>query len=104
MANRSKAKGYRAEVEVVETLRSLGCKAERAWGSNGKARGWHEEVDVVAETGARTLLLQVKSRRKLPDYIAPNENVTMQVIKQDRGPLMAVIPLERLFKWLMEKA
>lgn len=104
MANRSKAKGYRAEVEVVETLRSLGCKAERAWGSNGKARGWHEEVDVEFEARQRTFSVQVKSRRKLPDYIAPNENVFMQVIKQDRGPLMAVLPLERLITLIRQIA
>lgn len=96
MPNKSKAKGYRAEVAVVETFKRYGYPARRAWGSNGKAFGWSEEVDVLTTIYGGDIGVQVKSRKKLPSYIMPSSKVHMQVIRQDRGELVAVIPLERL--------
>ena len=43
MPNKSKAKGNRFEREIVEAIELHDIKAVRAWGSNGKAFGQHEE-------------------------------------------------------------
>ena len=39
MPNRSARKGYRGETEVVQLMRDLGFKAQRAFGSDGRALG-----------------------------------------------------------------
>ena len=46
MPNKSKAKGNRFEREIVEAVELHDVKCVRAWGSNGRALGHHEEVDV----------------------------------------------------------
>ena len=44
----SKKKGNRVEREIVNIFKTYNWEAERAWGSNGKAMGEHEEVDIKA--------------------------------------------------------
>ena len=53
MANKSKAKGNRFERQIVELCTIWDTKAVRAWGSNGKSLGMHEEVDVLIEDDFR---------------------------------------------------
>lgn len=87
----SKAKGNRAERKVVDFLRECGIVAERAYGSNGRAFGEHEEVDVKA-AGFK---LQVKARKRLPAIIteALTEHVDAAVLIEDRKPPVVVIRL-----------
>ena len=47
MPNKSKAKGNRFEREIVECCQANDVPAIRAWGSNGRSLGHHEEVDVL---------------------------------------------------------
>ena len=44
--NKSKAKGNRFEREIVDAVELHEVKCVRAWGSNGRALGCHEEVDI----------------------------------------------------------
>lgn len=96
MPNKSKAKGNRVERIIVDLLQAAGWTATRAWGSNGRAIGKHEEVDIAAFMPNGTPLdIQVKSRKKLPDYIRPPEACDLTVLKEDRQEPYVVISLEK---------
>lgn len=98
MASPSKAKGNRAEVKLVKYLESQGLDAKRAWGSNGRAMGEHEEVDVKS-AGCR---IQVKARKALPAIItsALTEHVDAAVLMEDRRVPVVVIRLDSFAKIL----
>ena len=96
MPNKSKAKGNRFEREIVECCQVHDIAAVRAWGSNGRSIGMHEEVDVLIDN---TIRVQAKVRARLPQYIIPTDEVDIQVIKQDRGELLVVM---RFDDWLTD--
>lgn len=101
MPNKSKAKGNRFERLIVDIAKDKGYESKRAWGSNGAALGHHPEVDILVDT----FKVQAKCRKKLPDYIIPNENVDWQVIKEDRGKVYVVLEFGKfldLIKWDLE--
>jgi Holliday junction resolvase len=100
MSSPSKAKGNTFEREIVKQAQALGFKAERAWGSNGRSKGWHEEVDVVISTLAGAYSLQCKRRAKLAKFIRPTEHVDAQVIREDRGETFVIFPLAKFFEIL----
>ena len=95
MPNKSKAKGNRFEREIVEAGELHDVKCVRAWGSNGRALGCHEEVDILIDDDIK---VQAKCRKVLPKWIKPNENVDIQVIKEDRGKMYVV---QELNDWLV---
>ena len=97
MPNKSKAKGNRFEREIVEAIELHDIKAVRAWGSNGKAFGHHEEVDILINDEIK---VQAKVRKALPKWIAPSEHVDVQIIKEDRGKMYVV---QELNDWLIDK-
>jgi Holliday junction resolvase len=92
VVNKSKAKGNRFERQIVDLAKSKGFESKRAWGSNGAALGEHPEVDLLINN----FKVQAKCRKQLPDYIKPSNHVDWQVIKEDRGEIYAVIPLNQL--------
>ena len=95
MPNKSKAKGNRFEREIVEAIELHDIKAVRAWGSNGKAFGHHEEVDILINDEIK---VQAKVRKALPKWIAPSEHVDVQIIKENRGKIFVV---QELNDWLI---
>ena len=97
MPNKSKAKGNRFEREIVEAVELHDIKFVRAWGSNGKAFGHHEEVDILINDEIK---VQAKVRKALPKWIAPSEHVDVQIIKEDRGKMYVV---QELNDWLIDK-
>jgi Holliday junction resolvase len=96
MPNRNKQKGNRFERELVKYLETYGINSRRAWGSDGRALGMHEEVDIVAGEDIR---IQAKVRKKLPNYLLPNKEVDLQVFKQDRGEILVLM---RLDDWIQD--
>ena len=105
MPSKSKAKGNRIERLVVNEFEEYDIKSQRAWGSDGRSLGLNEEVDVVAdmfpEMMKDRIKIQVKGRRRIADYMKPDTSlVDMQVLKEDRGELLAVLPLSTLLYWL----
>lgn len=96
MPSPSKAKGNAYEREIVNKARELGLHAIRAWGSDGRSLGLHEGVDLVIEG----LTVQAKRRKAIADYIRPDDDVDLQVIRQDRGESYAIMRLDDLFKLL----
>jgi len=99
MPNRNKQRGNELEREVVAAFLAQGMTAERAWGSNGRALGEAETVDVVGQ-GCK---IQCKRRKRLPAYLALPEACDAVAFRQDRGPIMCLIPLATLVQ-LIESA
>tara|TARA_R100000315_G_C5234576_1_gene145961 strand:+ start:3191 stop:3508 length:318 start_codon:yes stop_codon:yes gene_type:complete len=90
VASSSGRKGYRGETQVVEILKDLGFTAERAWGSDGRAIGTYSDIDVKATKGDLTLLIQVKRRKKIADYLNFN-HADVVMVRQDRKPWVWII-------------
>jgi Holliday junction resolvase len=95
MASKSKAKGNRIEREVVNIFKEYGYECQRAYGSDGRAMGEHEEVDVKAIIKNEKFKIQVKGRKAIADYLKPNTDVVnAQVLKEDRMPPYIVMVLK----------
>ena len=93
-----KQKGNRIERECVNLAKGYGFKSKRAWGSDGRSLGWHEEVDVTIDIGKPTGLykFQVKGRKAIADYLKPCEHVYGQILKEDRKEALVVIRYQDL--------
>ena len=91
MPSKSKAKGNRFERQIVDRAKHFDIEAKRAWGSDGRAMGQHEEVDIVLSDNFK---IQAKCRKKIGSWMIPNDNVDAQVIKGDRTSPLIVMPLD----------
>lgn len=87
MSHPSKVKGNSFEREIVQQAELHGLSAQRAWGSNGRALGYTEEVDCLIENKK----VQAKRRKKIADYMKPCVHVDVQVIRGDREEALAII-------------
>ena len=90
-----KQKGNRIERECVNLAKGYGFKSKRAWGSDGRSLGWHEEVDMTINlTGPAENLgykFQVKGRKSIADYLKPCKHVYGQILKEDRKEALVTI-------------
>ena len=82
MTHPSKQKGNRFERLCVDKAQSYGVAAERAWGSNGRSLGMHEEVDVLLEGEVR---IQAKCRKKIAKWLKPSVFVDAVTVKENHG-------------------
>lgn len=87
--NASKRKGNAFERELVDYAKGWGFSARRAWGSNGRSLGMHDEVDCVIED----ITIQAKRRKTLPKYLKC-EHTDIVAFREDRGDAYALMPLE----------
>jgi Holliday junction resolvase len=90
-----KQKGNRIERECVNLAKGFGFESRRAWGSDGRSLGWHEEVDMIIECDngefGNPFKFQVKGRKAIADYLKPCEYVYGQILKEDRHePLVTI--------------
>ena len=88
-----KQKGNRIERECVNLAKGYGFKSKRAWGSDGRSLGWHEEVDMtinIKET-IKLFKFQVKGRKKIGDLYKPCDEVYGQILKEDRKEALVTI-------------
>jgi hypothetical protein len=92
----SKRKGSNFERDIVNIAKAAGLNAKRAYASNGLSLGQHEEVDILLED----YKIQAKRRKHIGELVKPNENVDVQIIKEDRGDIFAVIRYNELLKLL----
>jgi Holliday junction resolvase len=98
-ARRSK----RHEREIVRAAEDAGLTAERAWNSNGRSLGEHEECDVRLETvDGTSWTVQAKRRKTVAGYLT-TENADVVVTRQDHGENLAVVPFD-LFLDLLRNA
>lgn len=96
VGKRNKERGYELEAEVVHAAKARGLQAQRAWGSNGRALGLPQEVDVVINTGVGDVWIQCKRKKRVAEYLVPSGEAHIQVVRADRQQALAVIPLDLL--------
>tara|TARA_R100001463_G_scaffold45745_1_gene94161 strand:+ start:795 stop:1106 length:312 start_codon:yes stop_codon:yes gene_type:complete len=99
MAHPSKNKGNRFERLIVNITKDEGIEAKRAYASDGRALGCHEEVDVLIDGKIK---VQCKTRKKIANWMMPSEHVDIQVIKEDRGIPYVVIPYDDYLELIKE--
>lgn len=87
-----KRKGSDWEREIVTLARAHGLEAERAWGSNGKALGESEQVDVLVH-GMR---VQAKRRKHVADFLQIPKSCDAVFFRQDRGESLVLLRLSDL--------
>ena len=97
--NKSKQKGNRFERECVKIAETHGFSAQRAYGSNGRALGESETVDIVIYANSEKIKGQCKVRNKLPKYIKIPEGCDVVFLKEDRGDLYV---LQKYDDWRTE--
>ena len=86
-----KQKGNRIERECVNLAKGYGFKSKRAWGSDGRSLGWHEEVDMTIDIKSKLFKFQVKGRKSIADYLKPCDEVYGQILKEDRKEALVTI-------------
>ena len=88
MVAKNKARGTYYERKCVEKAQKYDLKAERTWGSDGRSRGLHQEVDMVLED---KIYIQCKKRKKLAFHLKPIEEIHVQFVGEDRGKDLAIM-------------
>lgn len=89
MSSPSKQKGNRFENELVDLAKGYGLSAQRAWGSNGRAMGEHEEVDCKIEE----FTVQAKRRKSIAKFLKC-EHTDIVAFREDRGDTYALMPFD----------
>ena len=98
-ARRSK----RHEREIVHAAEEAGITAERAWNSDGRSLGEHEECDVrLKAPGGSTWTVQAKRRKTVAGYLTC-DGADVVVTREDRSENLVVLPL-KLFLSLLKTA
>lgn len=98
-----KRKGTSFERELVAAARAAGLRAERAWGSDGRAltdctgRPCTSDVDLLIEERLR---VQAKRRKAIAAYMKPPRGAHVAVIREDRGKALAVLPMDLFIRLL----
>jgi|TARA_R100000664_G_scaffold23254_2_gene32869 Holliday junction resolvase len=97
-----KQKGNRIERECVNLAKGYGFESRRAWGSDGRSLGWHEEVDMTIDIPKikKLFKFQVKGRKSIADYLKPCEEVYGQILKEDRKEPLVTIRYKDLLELL----
>lgn len=94
MPNRNKQRGYELEHELEVTAKEEGLDALRAWGSNGRAIGETEGVDLrVAKKR-----LQAKRHKKFPKWLQLPEGADYMVFREDYAKPVIQIPFREWCK------
>ena len=92
MGKLSRRKGFNFERELVNEATKKGLIAERAYGSNGRALGEAEQVDIVVQ-GMR---IQAKRRKSLAAYLKIPAGADAVVFREDRGDTFVLMRWEDL--------
>lgn len=87
---RNKQRGYEHETECVKYAREAGLEAERMWTSDGRSRGLSANVDITIEGEP----FQCKRRKKLADYLSPEPGIVGQIVREDHGKNMIILPYD----------
>ena len=88
MPAKNKRRGTYYERKCVETCEKYDLKAERTWGSDGRSRGLHQEVDMVIEDN---IYVQCKKRKVLAKHLKPTKEIHVQFVGEDRGKDLAIM-------------
>ena len=96
MPNKNAIRGKNLERLLVNKAKEKGFKAIRAWGSNGKALGMDETVDLLIED----IRIQAKKRKKIADYLSITEHYDVVAVQQDRQEAMIIMPFNMFLEFL----
>tara|TARA_R100000908_G_C3751890_1_gene146435 strand:+ start:1291 stop:1656 length:366 start_codon:yes stop_codon:yes gene_type:complete len=88
MPSKNKLRGTYYERKCVERAHKFDLKAERTWGSDGRSRGLHQEVDMVLED---SIHIQCKKRKRLAEHLMPIDEIHVQFVGEDRGRNLAIM-------------
>jgi hypothetical protein len=106
MTHPSKRKGNRYEREIVEEAEANGLEAERAYASDGRSLGEAEECDVLIRGNEAMITdavrVQAKRRKNIAQYLTPPEGADVNVIRENYGDSLAVVPLSMFLELLRE--
>ena len=95
MSHPSKVKGNKFERDCCDYATDLyEIPSKRAWGSDGRSMGLHQEVDIVLgdKKYKDEMHCQCKIRKRLPEYIFPkNDAIDCHLIREDRGKTYIVL-------------
>ena len=97
MPAKNKVRGTAYERKCCDKAKEFGLKAERTWGSDGRSRGLHQEVDMVIED---VVYAQCKKRRKIAEHLKPIPEVHVQLVGEDRGKNLAIMTQDTFFTLL----
>ena len=92
--NSSKNKGSKFERDCCKQAELFEIPSKRAWGSDGRSMGLHQEVDIVIGDKKYNdeMHVQCKIRKRLPEYIFPkNDAIDSHLIREDRGKSYIVL-------------
>lgn len=90
----SKRKGSTYERELVNEAKAQGLKSERAYGSNGRALGCAETVDLTIEQWR----VQAKRRKSIPAYLRVPDGADAVAFREDHGSTFVLISLNAFLK------
>tara|TARA_R110002051_G_C8636261_1_gene485528 strand:- start:445 stop:780 length:336 start_codon:yes stop_codon:yes gene_type:complete len=88
MPSKNKARGTYYERKCVSKAQAFDLKAERTWGSDGRSRGLHQEVDMVLED---RIYIQCKKRKTIAEHLKPIDEIHVQFVGEDRGKDLAIM-------------
>ena len=91
MPSKSKRKGNAFERELVDLAKGWGLSAKRAWGSNGRSLGMHDEVDCIIDD----LTCQAKRRKSIASFLKC-EHTDIVAFREDRGETYVLLKYELL--------
>ena len=98
MPSKEKIKGNNFELKVRNMFNDVDIECVRAWGSDGRSLGMHEEVDVLATHKGIKYTIQCKVRKRIAKFFKPSEDIYAQVMQEDYGQPYAVIRLKDLIQ------
>ena len=75
----------------MSLLSHLGFAVKRAWGSDGRSINEKSDVDVSARKDELNLKVQVKRRKKIPNYFDLG-NANVLAVRADRGEWLFCFP------------
>jgi hypothetical protein len=83
---------------LVKDAEAHGLEAERAFASDGRSLGEAEECDVLirgrADMVTDAVRIQAKRRKSIAQYLTPPEGADVNVVREDRGDSLAIVPLD----------
>jgi len=80
-------KGFGYERELIKAANEYGLAAVRAWGSNGKALGESEKVDLIIQG----MKIQARRRKTIAKYLQIPDGVDAVAMRADHGETYIIL-------------
>ena len=93
MPSKSKMKGNKFDIDIVNFFENVGLLCRRAWGSDGRSMGLTEGVDGTLNDEYKW---QAKCKAQISPFYIPNEEVDFQIFKGNRTNTFATMSVQTL--------